>query len=789
MLRNTDTFVAGLITCAISLLPRPVLAQAARPAPPTEEQFARHYAPMYWFAIDEPLYPTQPHPFAFDGIPLQTANSQCSLRKTDGPADFLNPTELTLDESCDRVALKRHFRPLLEGRLQGAPNAQFGPHPRMRILFDGPFYFSGGIDLTKDTALVCGGNEDVELMARLRDFRALPDAWKDTFGLKVERSLNRDSTGLCSGNFTVHRTEEREKADAITGIEQVELAKKGVKFKVRLAWEDTCRDLTVLERPADTCAGPQKLMAFAGVGDLQEQHGVVLKPRYLIQYWAYFPYDRGINGHRHDGEHTFVFLEGPYDTRLELAAPVVAIVGGGHEEDSANNILLAGSLTATAAVFDQIVFPETLPRHPMVLVELGKHASAPDRNLNGRFDMGVDANLWGENSWGSRDTQSALFGKAQIGKMEGWYSMPRSADGVFIEESAWIEGTEKNQPKPFDSQYRLGYPQAAFNEFSARVLKEIPNRDPRTGLPVEGKEKCDFGDDRTYRLMPISTLRILDDIIRNALKDSDQDRGWRTVQANLELNKNTFWEPDCQSGVPPANVDQSTRQNIMAALQGWVHTETEKRDVWRHRKFKDPDSVFKTHLFPQFTVGWGLRRYSGTLQHALVFQAADLLKTKHFHDSTLEIAVAGWKQQPDRTPFFKRTLPHVSVTFENFRGRQRGWYAGLSVDSDPDAKNRWNFRAGYGVQFATLETVPILGAPFKKVPGAWAAQRTKLAFRVGGRGFAWGGRALVGRVPRTSYQPFAFEWAMNLNVTVKPSKHPMKFFSDGGRDPKEEIRR
>jgi hypothetical protein len=63
-------------------------------------EFAKAYAPMLWFAVDEPVYPTLPHPFAFDGVALDTGTRPCDLRLAppSQKPDFEDPSELTLDE-------------------------------------------------------------------------------------------------------------------------------------------------------------------------------------------------------------------------------------------------------------------------------------------------------------------------------------------------------------------------------------------------------------------------------------------------------------------------------------------------------------------------------------------------------------------------------------------------------------------------------------------------------------------------------------------------------------------
>jgi CBS domain-containing protein len=162
---------------------------------------------------------------------------------------------------------------------------------------------------------------------------------------------------------------------------------------------------------------------------LTEDHRLAVRiaPACRFEYWFYYLYDQGLNGHLHDSEHAFVFVQplvrrGEHDlcrstatgriTGVATTPPLVrAVVGAGHEAHTANNILVASperpreTASAVMEARHNLVFPAGLPFHMPILVELGKHASAPDRSFDGRFDFGMDANVFPESGTGPSTTR------------------------------------------------------------------------------------------------------------------------------------------------------------------------------------------------------------------------------------------------------------------------------------------------------------------------------------------------------------------------------------------------
>jgi hypothetical protein len=135
---------------------------------------------------------------------------------------------------------------------------------------------------------------------------------------------------------------------------------------------------------------------------------------WLLEYWFYYPFDEGkSHPHLHDSEHLFVEVD-------KLGGTVRNVFASDHDSLVANNLY-------STLVKDSP--PVALPLFAMV--ELAKHAMAPDLNHDGRFTRGVDDNLHLEPYafWGLRDRS----GKVHF-LMEPYLAsmtLPRHRDGRF----------------------------------------------------------------------------------------------------------------------------------------------------------------------------------------------------------------------------------------------------------------------------------------------------------------------------------------------------------------------
>jgi hypothetical protein len=143
---------------------------------------------------------------------------------------------------------------------------------------------------------------------------------------------------------------------------------------------------------------------------------------WLIEYWFYYPFDEGRpHPHIHDSEHIFVVVD-------KLGGTVRSVFASDHDSFVPNNLY-------STQVKDSR--PIALPLFAMV--ELGKHAMAPDLNHDGHFTPGVDDNLHREHYsfWGLRD-RGTKFNFV----MEPYHaslSMPRSrSDRFSLKDAARI---------------------------------------------------------------------------------------------------------------------------------------------------------------------------------------------------------------------------------------------------------------------------------------------------------------------------------------------------------------
>ena len=142
---------------------------------------------------------------------------------------------------------------------------------------------------------------------------------------------------------------------------------------------------------------------------------------WLFEYWFYYPFDEGkAHPHIHDSEHLFVEVD-------KLGGTVRNVFASDHDSFVPNN--LYSTLVKNAP-------PVALPLFAMV--ELGKHAMAPDLDHDGRFVRGVDDNLHVESYafWGLRDrsTKFHFMMEPYLSSM----SLPRRRDGRFALADAEI---------------------------------------------------------------------------------------------------------------------------------------------------------------------------------------------------------------------------------------------------------------------------------------------------------------------------------------------------------------
>ncbi|MCL4849597.1 MAG: hypothetical protein KJ066_23840 [Acidobacteria bacterium] len=127
--------------------------------------------------------------------------------------------------------------------------------------------------------------------------------------------------------------------------------------------------------------------------------------QFRIRFLFYYPDDVGFGGHQHDLESVEMTVEverSPMPRGHCASLRLRRIAGAAHGSDWYTNTL------ALDDEVDDAVYP------PHVLVEEGKHASAPDRNGDGWYMPGYDSTRNANDAWGVRDTlRNARLGGRQ----------------------------------------------------------------------------------------------------------------------------------------------------------------------------------------------------------------------------------------------------------------------------------------------------------------------------------------------------------------------------------------
>ncbi len=401
---------------------------------------------------------------------------------------------------------------------------------------------------------------------------------------------------------------------------------------------------------------------------------------YALEYWFYYPYDRGMGGgHKGDSEHAFVFVA--IDKELEvyddlLEGNVVGVVGAGHETHTANNVLVAGRNADPRTE----IFPTVLPNHLPILVERGKHASAPDRNFDGRFDVGADVNLFRDAAWGSRDIEPSSFFHI-IGDFKDWYSLPRNDDNIWI-ESQYEEDAYYGD---YTESYRSRFPKD-------RSLKYL-NR---------------------YTLFPMQDLACLYQLLgRDAAVDASCSG---SVEEFLSEHKDCFWLDN-----PPTSTVLSP--GASAALRRWPDRKQWKGDthhikLLEHPDAQDPNNIFKLHLYPTVSLGGGVQwddpSGSGMLvQGSIRVAEITFSGTQWLPNSMFEV---NFNFDTENWQFHSTELHYLF-----FRGGYSGFYGGINIRRERLA----------GTADLTLEAADEVAARIGQFPDRAALSRTRWGIDVG----------------------------------------------------------
>lgn len=337
-----------------------------------------------------------------------------------------------------------------------------------------------------------------------------------------------------------------------------------------------------------------------------------------MQYWMYYPWD---GGHLHDGEHVTTFFS-PEDL-------VRGVVGAGHLASTPNNVLVARHDKAAA----HVNFPSRIPEHLLVLSELGKHASAPDLNCNGRFDPGFDVNDLPSGAWGTRDANYGI-GKSSWTPFESWTSFDRVSGTLLLERTAWTApGDLPETEKAIPASWRESCPSFSLGR---RVIDRNLAEASRSLRHLW-----------SYRVVLASDVReVVEGLEKGTLLPSDP--------SYLNLIESL---PTSTPGM---------------AVENWGSPESEcstapRPDVWNHCDFGKPQQDFKLHLMPRLDVRTVFTLEGGNAKGGLGVRLAGV---GPFRDSSLDFQVLIDNLSGEPAKHNRSVLSSLEVGIAPGRGRK-----------------------------------------------------------------------------------------------------------------------
>jgi hypothetical protein len=432
----------------------------------------------------------------------------------------------------------------------------------------------------------------------------------------------------------------------------------------------------------------------------------------LVEYWLYYVRDAGLEGHPHDLERVDVLLPRGFQRGVDgtrricprvvpnaMLDSVRIVIGTGHSETTPNNILVLLGKSAMQL------------RNPGYLVELGGHASAPDRNRDAQFQLGLDVN-WNisERVWGTRDVQ-AVSGTGYLGRYSAAMTLPRpeGLSTTLIPDSVSESITDSTIVQQGQGEAR--------GEARGRARGEAR---PDTGffprhyalLPVAPFEELARYLEGSTTVSACAAAQNGDSAFRAAASDSARDVIEHRIVPLL-------WHRWRSGGFDNAS-DAAVRQSI-EWMRAWVRPQdlrkgevgTSHFQIWRHADFcGSPVTVLKRRLFRPtgtgiqnfgdvvtlFTLNFGATLGDGGQQLQLGF-IVPTIKTKVVIPGILEPQVGLYSARVfEGGP---RTVS-LSLLYERHYRNTFSWYVRpinyvhnrARYDLDPDAGD---FAMGFGI--------------------------------------------------------------------------------------------
>lgn len=506
-----------------------------------------------------------------------------------------------------------------------------------------------------------------------------------------------------------------------------------------------------------------------------------------LQYWMYYPWD---DGHLHDGEHVTVFVPQAGERR---GSPVEAMIGAGHVPSTGNNVLVSTDWEPVPQRpgGPQLVGPHTpsnIRPHLPVLVEMGKHASAPDLNCNGRFDIGLDANFLPTGAWGTRDINFALD-KTQWGDTKDWFSLQRARSGLLTERT--FNGGNEDVRKPYIDA-------CPAESFGRQLLLNAP---PRSGPALEG-----------YRLVDANILRDLTEAAsRQGPEAEAQVKALLFDHQNLLFGDSKRWDSLDKVSYSREALAQWGKDNEISSAP--------RPDIWNHTDFGTYVNDFKLSIFPRISLGPIFSASNGNGRWGLFLRLSDLriLNMRLAADSSLEfrllfdrLRLPGSDNATSVSGFNdnllgrdSKAVPQLGFVYNAFSTGYRGPYVGLTYQdtyvsyrreflypegrlADPDAKDyvvverqsrNLYVEAGYSAALPGLLEQALRWGRLKRF-----AQTHPLQFRFGLAGpLIKGGRRLDSGDPgvlRAYNVPSSVELRVSVQLVAQSllgRRHPLGF--------------
>jgi len=189
------------------------------------------------------------------------------------------------------------------------------------------------------------------------------------------------------------------------------LLEKKHKIPQPIPCESSCGNSDPPCKDGNYCGSPdddKSAVVYYQIRRVVQERGSTLEPfagkvlnlegiqKLTLKYYFYYCVDCGFQGHRHDLENIELEIliekeKGGHRYRARVAE----VIGAAHGVHWFNNRLKIKE--GTLKVKDDTVFPIT------ILVERGKHASAPDKDGDGYYEHKRDINKRVNDAWGLRD--------------------------------------------------------------------------------------------------------------------------------------------------------------------------------------------------------------------------------------------------------------------------------------------------------------------------------------------------------------------------------------------------